>query len=64
MITLDRDRLAGLRTTVALLNLPVRLDTDGPTVVVHLPRDLDTSAEVRVLREVEKVTDDFRCRIA
>ncbi len=58
------DRLAALRTAVALLNLPVRLDMDGTTVVVHLPRDLNTPAEVRVLRLVGQHTGDFRRHIA
>ncbi len=60
MIALAADRLRDLRVAVALLNLPVRLEMDGSTVVVHMPRDLNTPAEVRVLRLVERYTGDFR----
>jgi hypothetical protein len=59
---LQVDREAALRTAVALLGLPVELDVDGVTgtVIVRMPHDLNTSAEVRVLRVVESYTGDFR----
>lgn len=63
MVIVNTDRLAALRTAVALLNLPVRLDVEGTTVVVHMPRDLNTPAEVRVLRLVETYTGDFRRQV-
>lgn len=54
------DRLRDLRVAVALLNLPVRLEQVDGVVVVHMARDLNTAAEVRVLRLVEAHTDRFR----
>jgi hypothetical protein len=59
------DRMAQLRTAVALLGLPVELDVDGATgtVLVCMPRDLNTPAEVRVLRVVEQYTADFRRQV-
>lgn len=59
MIAVDQD-LSALRIAVALLHLPVRLDLEDGCVVVHMPRDLNTEAEVRVLRLVEAHTDRFR----
>lgn len=58
----DVDPNAALRTAVALLDLPVELDVDGTTgtVIVRMPQDLNTPAEVRVLRVVESYTGDFR----
>jgi hypothetical protein len=64
MIAADRDRLSALRTAVALLNLPVRLDLENGCVVVSMPRDLNTAAEVKVLRLVEQHTDNFRRHVA
>ena len=52
--------LGEMQAPVDVLHLPVRLTLDGTTVVVHMPRDLNTPAEVRVLRVVERFTGDFR----
>lgn len=60
MLTHQHTNLRGISAAVALLNLPIRLELVGTTVVIHGPRDLNTPAEVRVVHLVEQFTDDFR----
>jgi transcriptional antiterminator Rof (Rho-off) len=55
--------LDALRVAVGELRLPVRLTLDHSTVVVHMARDLNTPAEVRVLQVVEGFTGDFRRQV-
>lgn len=55
--------LEWLRIEVARLGLPVTLELDGTTVVIVMPRDLNTAAEIRVLRVVELHTADFRRQV-
>ena len=60
---LTTDEAASLRTELALLDLPVRLEMDGDVAVLHMPDTIAARAEARALILTSRRTDAYRRQV-